>query len=82
MELPSGDAADNFPPNWPNDRACMVDITTLDPPVTPENDPRWTPLIEGAHIALRIVKPITEAYTQESRQTFQKVSKTPILASS
>jgi len=73
MELTSGDAAGNFPPNWPNDGACTVDITTLDPPVqevTPENDPRWTPLIEGAHIALRIVKPITEAYTQESRQTF------------
>ena len=47
-----------------------MDITTLDPPVTPENDARWTPLIEGAHIGLRIGKPIAETYTQESRQTF------------
>ena len=67
IELATGDAA-VLPPLA--DDSCTVEITTLDPPVTPENDPRWTPLIEGAHIALRIVKPITEAYTQESRQTF------------
>ena len=67
IELATGDAA-VLPPLA--DDSCTVDITILDPPVTPENDPRWTPLIEGAHIALRIVKPITEAYTQESRQTF------------
>ena len=67
IELATGDAA-VLPPLA--DDSCTVDITILDPPVTPENDPRWTPLIEGAHIALRIVKPIAETYTQESRQTF------------
>ena len=70
VHLEQGEGANFLPVDV---EACNTEVVTLEPPipeVTPENDPRWEPLIEGAHTALRVVMPIIETYAQESRQTF------------
>ena len=58
----------------PIDReACNTEVTTLEPPVqedNPEDDPRWTPLLEGVRIGLRIVNTIKERYTLQSQRRF------------